>query len=277
MTEFVRFVKSSRRFLMNARYGLFYRQNDRGVLHSASFIGRLAQLVRASRLHREGRRFESYSVHQQRLPRRMRGFLYFTVRIVSRAVALAYMHAVLVHGLKGWPDNGWFPWLRKELEARGFTTESLKLPNPLLPDRAAWVRMVRDSIKGPDTVLIGHSLGCAAILLALQEYDGPPVARVVCVSGLGRPYLTGTIMKKMKEWTGWFTSEIDFDAVRPKAKTWTVIHSPDDYIVPFSEGEWLAGQLGVPVIIPKAKGHLIHEERCFELPEALQAVLGEGG
>lgn len=35
-----------------------------GALESHKHYGRLAQLVRASRLHREGRRFESYSVHQ---------------------------------------------------------------------------------------------------------------------------------------------------------------------------------------------------------------------
>lgn len=184
------------------------------------------------------------------------------------------MHAILVHGWKGWPDNAWFPWLRKKLEPRGFTTEALELPNPLLPDRDAWVKIVRDAIKYPDTVLIGHSLGCAAILLALRDYDGPPIEQVVCVSGMGRPYLSGAIIEKMKEWTGWFTSAIDFSAIRPKAKKWTVIHSRHDFIVPFKEGEWLAEQLGVPVIDPKAKGHLITEERCLELPEALEAIVG---
>jgi len=183
------------------------------------------------------------------------------------------MHAILVHGWKGWPDNAWFPWLRKELEAKGFTTEALKLPNPLLPERDAWVRMVKDSITGPDMVLIGHSLGCAAILLALQEYGGPPVAQAVLVSGVGRPYLSGAIVKKMEEWTGWFTESIDFEAIKSKARKWTVIHSRHDYIVPFEEGKWLADQFGVPVIEPKAKGHLITEERCLELPEALETIV----
>lgn len=184
------------------------------------------------------------------------------------------MHAILVHGWKGWPDNAWFPWLRKELEARGFTTESLKLPNPLLPDRDAWVSIVRESIKDPDTVLIGHSLGCAAVLLALQEYEGPPVEHVVLVSGMGRAYASGPIVDTMKKWTGWFQTSVDFTNVKPKAKRWTVIHSKDDYIVPFEEGKWLADQLGVPVIETQAKGHLIHEERCFELPEVLKAIAG---
>ena len=186
------------------------------------------------------------------------------------------MNAVLVHGLKGWPDNAWFPWLRKELEKRGFTTESLKLPNPVLPERDAWVRLVKESIKGPDTILIGHSLGCAAILIALQEYDGPPVKQVVCVSGVGRPYLSNAIVDKIKEWTGWFSQPVDFSKIKPKAERWSVIHSPQDYIVPFKEGEWLAEQLGVPVIEPKVRGHLIQEEGCMELPEALEAIDPDG-
>ncbi len=183
------------------------------------------------------------------------------------------MHTVLVHGLKGWPENSWFPWLRKELEARGFTTEALKLPNPMLPDRDAWVAMVQESMKDPDTVYIGHSLGCAAILIALKDYEGPPIRQVVCVSGMGRPYLSGSIVEKMQEWTGWFTSEIDYSSIRPKVKTWSVIHSKYDYVVPVKEGEWLAEQLGVKMVETKAKGHLTHEELCFELPEVLDAIV----
>jgi predicted alpha/beta hydrolase family esterase len=177
------------------------------------------------------------------------------------------MHAILVHGWKGWPENGWFPWLQRELEARGFITQSLKLPNPAFPDRETWTRIVKKAIKGPDTVLVGHSLGCPSILFALEAYDGDPVERVVCVSGFGRKFTMPLLDLWIKG------KKIDFDRVKKKAKHWSVIHSAHDYLVPYKEGEWLAKQLGVDVIRTKARGHLIHEERCFELPEALEAIV----
>lgn len=180
------------------------------------------------------------------------------------------MHAILVHGWKGWPENAWFPWLRKELEAKGFTTEALELPNPLLPERKEWVDMIRNAIKSPDTVFVGHSLGCPAIMLALQKYDGPPVEHVVCVSGFGRAFVKTELFKK---WSDWFRADIDISLIKKKAKKWSVIHSKYDYVVPVKEGEWLAKQLGVKIVLTKTKGHLIHEERCFELPEVLHEII----
>ncbi|MBD3251847.1 hypothetical protein GF380_05365 [Candidatus Uhrbacteria bacterium] len=192
--------------------------------------------------------------------------------LFAREVRFFHMHVVLVHGLKGWPENAWFPWLRRTLEEKGYTTEALKLPNPLFPKRNDWVEKVRLAISGPETILVGHSLGCAAILLALEEYEGPQIEQIVCVSGMGRPYLKGPVVQKVKEWTGWFTHELDFSTIKPKAKHWRVIHSTTDYVVPFREGEWLAAQLGVPIIETRANGHLIHEEGCMELPEVLHAI-----
>lgn len=179
------------------------------------------------------------------------------------------MHAILVHGWEGWPENAWFPWLRKELEQRGYTTEALKLPDPAVPDRAVWARMVRKAIRGPETILIGHSLGCPTILFALQDYEGPPLAGVVLVSGFGRDFRIPGLAR-------WFNgASVDIPAVKAKAARWAVIHAKGDLVVPLAEGEWLAKQLDVPVIIPKQKGHLTSEEFTFEVPEILSAVLDQ--
>src|SRR5438552_1236657 len=140
------------------------------------------------------------------------------------------MHVVLVHGWKGWPNNAWFPWLRVELDSRGFTTEALDLPTPWIPRRGPWSKKILESIKSPDTILVGHSLGCAAILCALEMYDGLPITKVVLVSGFGRPFLPSKLLK----WN-WFPCEIDFKSVKRKSKSWTVIHAMGDPLVPFEE------------------------------------------
>jgi hypothetical protein len=178
------------------------------------------------------------------------------------------MHAILVHGWKGWPENAWFPWLQKELEARGWTTKALKMPDPLLPRRDAWVGTIIGAIRDPETVLVGHSLGCPAILWALEEYAGPPFAKVVCVSGFIRPFLPlGTFREE------WFPHALDIGKVRPKARAWSVIHAKFDPLVPFKEGAFLAAELGVPLTVTKRIGHLTQKEGALEVPEILSAVL----
>lgn len=181
------------------------------------------------------------------------------------------MRAVLVHGWKGWPENAWFPWLERELRSRGWTAEALKLPNPVLPRRSPWVKKIRDAVKSEDTVLVGHSLGCLAILQALSGPDAPSVRRVVCVSGFGRPFLR--MMQNGRAAKEWFPKELDFDAIKRQADSWAVIHAHKDPLVPVAEGEWLAERLGVDLIVPERRGHLIHEEGAFEVPEVLEAVI----
>jgi uncharacterized protein len=177
------------------------------------------------------------------------------------------MHALLVHGWKGFPENAWFPWLRRELEAQGMTTEAPQLPEPFLPDRKKWVALVKSKIKSPKTVVVAHSLGVPTTLFALEEYDGPPLEHVVCVSGFARPYPIPGLGQ-------WFNhSKLDFDRIRGKAKRWTVIHAKNDPLVPYAEGKWLAEQLGVP-IVKNMKFHMNQFTACYELPEVLDAIGG---
>lgn len=176
------------------------------------------------------------------------------------------MHAILIHGWEGWPENAWFPWLRRELESRGWTTESLRLPDPALPKRTAWMKMIESSIAQPNTVLIGHSLGALAILWTLEKYEGVPIAGAVLVSGFGRYFHVPGLHT-------WFPRDVDFERVRPKAKAWRVIHARADYVVPFREGQWLSTQLDVPIVTTKRLGHLTDHEKALDVPEVLDAVL----
>ncbi len=178
------------------------------------------------------------------------------------------MHVILVHGWKGGPGYGWFPWLRRELEVAGHTVDALSLPNPVWPDRLKWITMIKNAIKGPDTILVGHSLGCPSILFALQDYTGEPVLRTVLVSGFARPYPLPLVNL-------WFNgAKIDFDLVRGKSRSWVALHTKKDLLVPFTEGEWMAQQLGIPMTeVTSCGGHLGPEDKAFEVPEILEATL----
>ena len=175
-----------------------------------------------------------------------------------------HMHAIIVHGWMEYPDFAWIPWLRKELENQGLTTEALVLPNADFPDRETWVRIVRGAIKDPDTIIVCHSLGCPATLMALQEYEGDPIAQVICIAGFARPFLL--------LFQPWFSGiKLDFEKIKSKAKKWTFLHSEKDLIVPYLEGSWLASQFHEPMVTLQ-KGHMTQEEGIVELPEVLEVI-----
>lgn len=174
------------------------------------------------------------------------------------------MRAIIVHGWMAYPEFAWLPWLKKELESRGFETETLLLPNAEFPDRMTWSHAIRRAITSPETILIGHSLGCSAIMFALEEYSGDPVSQVICVEGFGRPFLM-----PLRMWFG--SSDLNIERIKPKARVWTFIHSENDPLVPFAEGEWLARRFGAEVVRIK-KGHVTQEEGYTELPEVIEAI-----
>ena len=77
----------------------------------------------------------------------------------------------------------------------------------------------------------------------------------------------------MKPLERWFDPPLDFSVIKTKSKKWTVVHSKNDLLVPFREGEWLASQLGANLII-EDKGHLTKREGAKELPSVLNAIVG---
>lgn len=184
------------------------------------------------------------------------------------------MHAILVHGWRGWPDNAWFPWLRRSLEEKGWTVEIPAMPHPMVPERVAWVSLLEQTVQqaierripANKIVLVGHSLGCVAILQLLMRHEGTPFAKVVLVSGFARNF--GAFGLKP-----WLDPPVNFDIVKVTAREWHVLHGNADVVVPVAEGQWLAEQLNVPLMFTAWPGHFMHEEGVKELPEVLEAIL----
>ncbi|KKS46684.1 MAG: hypothetical protein UV09_C0014G0004 [Candidatus Gottesmanbacteria bacterium GW2011_GWA2_42_18] len=63
----------------------------------------------------------------------------------------------------------WMPWIRKELTSRGIKTEIPLMPEPWQPDYKAFKTEFEKYIVTPNTILIGHSCGCAFLVRWLGE------------------------------------------------------------------------------------------------------------
>ncbi len=91
---------------------------------------------------------------------------------------------IFVHRWSGGPLDDWRPWLKSELERRGYEVINPQMPDMDTPMIEKWVGKLREIVGTPDadTYFVGHSIGCQAILRYLETIDAP-VGGAVFVAG----------------------------------------------------------------------------------------------
>jgi len=130
----------------------------------------------------------------------------------------------------GGPDHDYYPWLRRELAATGRFAEVLspEMPTPGEPSLTAWPARVAEVVGAdPDararTVLLGHSVGCQAVLRYLAGLPaGARVAGALLVAGwftVDRPWPTIR---------PWIEAPLDLDAARAACPRLVVLLSDND-------------------------------------------------
>lgn len=66
-------------------------------------------------------------------------------------------------------DKHWIPWIKKELIKCGVKTETPLMPNPWEPDYETFKKEFEKQDISENTILIGHSCGCAFLVRWLGE------------------------------------------------------------------------------------------------------------
>ena len=77
----------------------------------------------------------------------------------------------IIHGWDGYPEEGIFPWLKKELQNRGFSVFNPSMPELLRPKIKVWVEFLKEQVGALDenTFLFGHSIAAQIILRYLES------------------------------------------------------------------------------------------------------------
>jgi len=96
---------------------------------------------------------------------------------------------IIIHGWEGSPQSNWFPWLKKELEAKGFVVEVPIMPDTMNPTLENWLAHLKKVAGEPNenTYFVGHSLGVITILRYLESLEDKKVGGVVLVAGFPEP------------------------------------------------------------------------------------------
>jgi predicted alpha/beta hydrolase family esterase len=97
------------------------------------------------------------------------------------------MRAIIFHGTDCKPEDYWYQWLGKQLEAKGYTVEIPYYPDiNKEPVTSFLPKVLKAHTFDDQTVLIGHSAGSPLILSILENTD-VGIAQAILVAGFSYP------------------------------------------------------------------------------------------
>lgn len=156
----------------------------------------------------------------------------------------------IIHGVGGYPEENWFPWLKKELEKLGHHVIAPQFPTPENQILKSWLKKLEEykEFITPETLFVGHSLGVPFILNIIERQ---PIKAAFLVAGF-----TG---KAGNEFDGSMKTfaqrSFDWKQIRKKCGNFVIFHSDNDPYVQLIKAEELARHLGVKVNLVKGAGH----------------------
>lgn len=173
--------------------------------------------------------------------------------------------ALILHCWFGSPEGDWYPWLKIELEKKGYTVLVPKLPtmDTKNPDMETMLKFIDEqNFVDADTVVIGHSLGS---VLTLRLAERTQFKTGIIFAGWDYNDLT-------PEHESFWQTMIDHSLIRQNVPEWvTPISDNDPYVTKFNAHE-IADRLGAKAIDVGMKGHFLAKDGVLEVPEILEFV-----
>ena len=183
----------------------------------------------------------------------------------------------IIHGWGGNSKEGWFPWLKRELEKRSFEVIVPELPETETPRIYNWIPFLEQTVKDPDqnTYFVGHSLGCQAIARYLETLPrDTKVGGAVFVAGFFKRLTgLGNDPKIIELFEEWLKTPLDLKILKKHLNKSIAIFSDNDHYVPLDNQNDFKNMLGSEIILEKNMGHFSGSQGCFELPIALKSIL----
>ena len=181
------------------------------------------------------------------------------------------MKAIIIPGNGGdKPEDKWFPYVKKRLDAMNIPTENVEFPDAILARKEFWLPFIAKLGGGPDAILIGHSSGAvAAMRYAEKNKILGSVLVGVCYTDLG--------IQSEKD-SGYYDTPWDWDAIRQNQKWIVQFASTDDPFIPISEARFIRDHLHTEYHEYSDKGHFMLGTKTngaapdIEFPELIDAI-----
>ena len=178
----------------------------------------------------------------------------------------------IVHCWDGTKDDGWYPWLDKELSNADNLVYRFNMPNTDSPNIEEWVSFFNKKVDSLDenTYFIGHSIGCQTIMRYLQTKDACKIGGILFVA----PWLDllDYAIADNKSYNiakPWLTEKIDFEKIKEFTNNIYCIFSDDDYFVSLNQKDKFENLLDANTMVVSGKGHISQDDNVYKLEELL--------
>lgn len=183
----------------------------------------------------------------------------------------------IIHGWDGHPEEGWFPWLKKELEKNDFEVIIPQMPKPEEPRISDWIPFLKSLVDNPDenTYFIGHSMGCQTVARYLELL---PANKIIggavfvagffnSLSGIEDEEIVHDVVNE------WLKTPIDLNKVKLHLNKSVAIFSDDDPYVPIINQKEFSEILKSKIVVEHGQGHFSGSKGILKLPSVLASIL----
>ena len=178
----------------------------------------------------------------------------------------------LIHCWDGTSNDGWYPWIEKQLDNSNTKVIKFDMPNTANPNINEWISTLNSKVDSlnENTYFIGHSIGCQTIMRYLETKDICKIGGILFVA----PWLDllpEAIADEESYNTAhpWLNTPINFDKVKQFTDNINCLFSSDDYFVSLEQEKEFKKKLNANTYIVKNKGHISQDDNVFELKEIL--------
>lgn len=182
---------------------------------------------------------------------------------------------IIVHGWYGSINSDWIPWLKSELEKRGYEVLIPEMPESNSPVIEKWVDCLNKTIGklNKDIYFIGQSIGCQAIMRYLDAHVFEPfetIGGAIFVAGwFNLEKLEDNEVEIAKPWIEQPINLVKIKRVLPKS---TLIISNNDPYDAFDQNKEKFKNIGSKIIVLPNAGHITAEDGFVELPVILSEI-----
>lgn len=166
-------------------------------------------------------------------------------------------NALILHGTSSSSQGNWFPWLKEELEKKGWKVWVPDLPESDKPSIKRYNDFIfanNDWKFDNDSVIIGHSSGSVAILGIMQNLPENVVIDTAVLVGSFKDNLGRADLNEL------FIDQFDFEKIKKHCRKFVFIHSDNDPHCSLEHAEYLSKQLGGDLTVLKGQGHFNLEQ-----------------
>lgn len=187
------------------------------------------------------------------------------------------MNCIIIHGCPSNVEKArsperrtynkhWIPWIKKKLEEEEIKVETPLMPDPWKPDYESWEKEFNKLEINEDSILVGHSCGCAFLVRWLGG-NNKKVNKVILVAPWKIPEESNEIKKKF------YNYSINED-IKSKFNESVIFTADDEHEDGKKSAKIFHDALGGKVIELKNHGHyILGDMGTKEFPELLKEVL----